>query len=31
LSKLYGWEEKKSKSSWGAETVEYEKISAAAL
>jgi hypothetical protein len=25
LSKLYAWEEKKSKTSWGAETVEYEK------
>jgi len=26
LSKLYAWEEKKSKTSWGAETVDYEKI-----
>ncbi len=25
LSKLYAWEEKKSKTSWGAETVDYEK------
>ena len=25
LSKVYAWEEKKSKSSWGAETVDYEK------
>jgi ParB family transcriptional regulator, chromosome partitioning protein len=31
LSKLYGWEEKKSKTSWGAQTVEYEKIAAAAV
>jgi len=31
LSKLYAWEEKKSKTSWGAETVEYEKIAAAAV
>ena len=30
LSKLYAWEEKKSKTSWGAQTVEYEKIAAAA-
>jgi hypothetical protein len=29
LSKLYAWEEKKSKTSWGAQTVEYEKIAAA--
>ncbi len=28
LSKLYAWEEKKSKTSWGAETVDYEKIAA---
>jgi ParB family chromosome partitioning protein len=26
LSKLYAWREKKSKTSWGAETVDYEKI-----
>ena len=25
LSKLYAWEEKKSKTSWGAQTVDYEK------
>jgi len=25
LSKLYAWEEKKSKTSWGTETVDYEK------
>jgi len=31
LSKLYAWEEKKSKTSWGTETVEYEKIAAAAV
>ncbi len=31
LSKLYAWEEKKSKTSWGAETVDYEKIAAAAV
>jgi hypothetical protein len=30
LSKLYGWEEKKSKTSWGAQTVDYVKIAAAA-
>src|SRR5690242_20007356 len=30
LSKLYEWEEKKSKTSWGAQTVDYEKIAAAA-
>ncbi len=30
LSKLYAWEEKKSKTSWGTETVDYEKIAAAA-
>jgi len=28
LSKLYTWEEKKSKTSWGAQTVDYEKIAA---
>jgi len=31
LSKLHSWEEKKSKTSWGAETVDYEKIAAAAV
>src|SRR5438094_1659282 len=31
LSKLYAWEEKKSKTSWGAESVDYEKIGAAAV
>ena len=31
LSNLYAWEEKKSKTSWGAETVDYEKIAAAAV
>src|SRR6266513_5148546 len=31
LSKLYAWEEKKSKTSWGAETVDYEKIAASAV
>ena len=31
LSKLYAWEEKKSKASWGAQTVDYEKIAAAAV
>src|SRR5438034_9436050 len=30
LSKLYEWEEKKSKTSWGSQTVDYEKIAAAA-
>src|SRR6267143_3010799 len=28
---LYAWEEKKSKTSWGAQTVDYEKIAAAAV
>src|SRR5467141_4216578 len=28
---LYAWEEKKSKTSWGAQTVDYEKIAAAAI
>jgi hypothetical protein len=28
LSKLYAWEEKKSKASWGAQIVDYEKIAA---
>jgi len=31
LSKLYAWEEKKSKTSWGAQTVDYEKIAAAVV
>jgi len=31
LSKLYAWEEKKSETSWGAETVDYEKIAAATV
>jgi hypothetical protein len=31
LSKLFAWEEKKSKTSWGAQTVDYEKIAAAAV
>jgi hypothetical protein len=31
LSKLYPWEEKKSKASWGAQIVDYEKIAAAAV
>jgi len=31
LSKLYAWEEKKSKTSYGAQTVDYEKIAAAAV
>ncbi len=31
LSKLYAWEEKKSKASWGAQTVDYEKIATAAV
>src|SRR5258706_9326804 len=31
LSKLYAWAEKKSKTSWGAQTVDYEKIAAAAV
>ncbi len=31
LSKLYAWEEKKSKTSWGSATVDYEKIAAAAV
>jgi hypothetical protein len=25
FSKLYAWEEKKSKTSWGAQTADYEK------
>ncbi len=31
LSKLYAWEEKKSKTSWGGQTVDYEKIAAGAV
>jgi hypothetical protein len=31
LSKLYAWEEKKSKTSLGAQTVDYEKIASAAV
>ena len=31
MSKLYAWEENKSKTSWGAQTVDYEKIAAAAV
>src|SRR5438046_2963366 len=31
LSKLYAWEEKKSKTSWGAQTVDHEKIAADAV
>jgi hypothetical protein len=31
LSKLYGWEEKESKTSWGAQTVDYDKIAEAAV
>ena len=31
LSKLYAWEEKKSKASWGGETVDYGKIATAAV
>jgi hypothetical protein len=31
LSKLYAWEEKKSKTSWGAQTVDHEKIAAVAV
>jgi hypothetical protein len=31
LSKLYTWEEKKSKTSWGAQTGDYEKIATAAV
>jgi len=29
--KVYGWEEKRSKASWGAQMVDYEKIAAAAV
>jgi len=31
LSKFYAWEEKKSKSSWGAQIVDYEKIATVAV
>ncbi len=31
LSKLYAWEEKKSKTSWGAQTVDYEKTAISAV
>src|SRR5713226_8432172 len=31
LCKVYGWEEKKSKASWGSQIVDYEKIAAAAI
>ena len=31
LCKVYGWEEKKTKTSWGGEAVDYEKIAAATL
>jgi len=31
LSKLYSWDEKKSKTSWGAQAVDYEKIAATAV
>src|ERR1700739_3585627 len=31
LAKLYAWEEKKSKASWGADTVDYEQIGATAV
>ena len=31
LSKLYTWEEKKNKTAWGAQTLDYEKIAAAAV
>jgi hypothetical protein len=31
VSKLYAWEEKKSKTSWGAQTVDYEKTAAVAV
>jgi len=31
LCKVYGWEEKKSKATWGAQIVEYEKIAEAAV
>jgi hypothetical protein len=31
LAKLYAWEEKKSKTSWGAQTMDYEKTAVAAV
>jgi ParB family chromosome partitioning protein len=31
LSKLYGWVEKKTKTTWGTQTVDYEKIGATAV
>jgi ParB family transcriptional regulator, chromosome partitioning protein len=31
VSKLYAWEEKKSKTSWGGQAVDYEKIAATAV
>ena len=31
VSKLYAWEEKKSKTSWGGQAVDYEKIATAAV
>jgi hypothetical protein len=31
FSKLYAWEEKKSKTSWSAQTVDYDKVAAAAV
>lgn len=31
LCRVYGWEEKKSKTSWGGQTVNYEKIARAAV
>ena len=31
VSKLYAWEEKKSKTSWGGQAVDYEKIAAATV
>ncbi|MHB8413370.1 MAG: ParB/RepB/Spo0J family partition protein [Candidatus Acidiferrales bacterium] len=31
LCRVYGWEEKKSKTSWGGQTVDYEKIATAAV
>jgi ParB family chromosome partitioning protein len=31
LCRVYGWQEKKSKTSWGGQTVDYEKIATAAV
>lgn len=31
LCRVYGWQEKKSKTSWGGKTVDYEKIAKAAV